>query len=257
VRLVELPTLEMNGQPMLDGANLSANVVGTPGDFESDKLKLDLRLIGINDKSRFSVRYEVDGDPTDGAHDLFFAREGDLPYSYTVRHEVDVGFGVPKGEMELTAIVDLPEGGESRYSVEVTVGGGVTITVGGQTWEFVLYENVGGCGGDENGFTAFGAVNGDGGGVTFSADLRVGGNIEVFDHIAGAKWMANADRANMTLLHLLSAGQSQIDEITIENSRARGTATFIDTLAVRDAHSTGSPWPGPVGGSFDIQCTTD
>jgi hypothetical protein len=255
VRLIEVPTLLSGDQPMRDGASISSSVVGTPGDLVSDQLTLDLQLVGIDDPSRYTVRYEVDGDPTDGPHDLFFAREGDLPYTYDVRHEVDVGFGVPMGEVELTAIVDLPEGGESRYSVKVEVGGGITITIGGQTWVFEPFDQPGSCLVSEDGMLAGGGVDGRFDGVTFSAVLTPdGGSIDVIDDTMDEHWMANAERDAMTVFHLIPGGRSQVDEIAIENGRARGTATFIETNEALMAWREKRDWPASIGGIFDIQC---
>ncbi len=257
VRLVELPTLIRDGQPMRDGAELSSSVTGTPGDDRADTLALDLRLIGIDDPSRYSVRYEIDGRPTGETYGLASAIPGDLPYSYSVRHEIEIGFGLPLGETELSAIVLLPEGGESRYSVHVALHGtGAVITVGSQTWEFELVEYlISGCLVGANGVVTAGTVDGDFEGVTFSAELRPdGGRLDVMDHPAGLGWMANDDRENMTVFHLVPPGDSQIDEITFDGNRIWGTATFIETTAFFQAWHSQTAFPGPVSGTFEIRC---
>ena len=76
----------------------------------------------------------------------------------------------------------------------------------------------------------------------------------VNDVDSGARWESLADRANVTNLHLLPAGQSQIDSITFSGSVISGTATFIDTVAFDKAWQTHSTYPAGVPGSFEIRC---
>ena len=134
---------------------------------------------------------------------------------------------------------------------------GATITVGAETWTFELSEVFpGGCWVDANGIDTGGSVDGDTMGVTFAAtDLRQdGGHLYVTNHPTMEDWMARADRKNTTTLHLLPDGVSQIDSITIDGGRISGTATFIETNAVRQAVDDNTPFPASVAGSFDIQC---
>jgi hypothetical protein len=87
------------------------------------------------------------------------------------------------------------------------------------------------------------------------ADFRPGSwHLEVNDPASGRNWMAAAERSHMTTLHLVPVGHSQVDELTIEDGRAWGTATFIETNAFIEADWTNSPYPNPVTGSFEIRC---
>ena len=129
VRLREVPTILYDGVPMRDGADVSDRVEGTPGDGEADELRVDLELAGVLDRSAFAVDYEIDGVLVPTSYDLDDATDGDLPHQLRVTHVVDVGFDLPEDGFELTAVVTLPEGGESRYTVDVAVGGACTFTV--------------------------------------------------------------------------------------------------------------------------------
>ena len=66
--------------------------------------------------------------------------------------------------------------------------------------------------------------------------------------------MAAADREGMTVLHLLPDGSSQIDTIEFDGRVIRGEATFIDTVAARDAWLNNEAWPASMSGSFEIRC---
>jgi hypothetical protein len=116
-RLFEVPTLlDAVGSPLVDGANIAGLLEGTPGDGEPDRLRLTVRLDGVEEGSepRYSVRYALGGQPAGGTYDLSNAvRTSDA--TVEVEHVVDLGFDAPLGTQELMAIVDLPEGGESRY----------------------------------------------------------------------------------------------------------------------------------------------
>lgn len=121
LRLFELPTVYRDGEPLPGGADVTDLITGTPGDSEPDQLSLELRLAGVHEPGSYRIRYEIDGRPTPGTYDLSTGTEGDLRYSYIVRHDVDVGFDLKPGELTIEAIVELPEGGESRYFVSATV----------------------------------------------------------------------------------------------------------------------------------------
>ena len=121
IRIIELPTLQRDGRPMEDGVNVSDGVTGTPGDDQPDQLKLEVRVAGVHERGSYTVRYEIDGKPTRGLYDLSNAKPGDLEFSYLVEHDIDVGFDLPAVGFTIEAIVDLPEGGESRYYVSATL----------------------------------------------------------------------------------------------------------------------------------------
>lgn len=121
VRLIELPTVYWDGEPMTDGMNISDSIIGLAGDDEPDRLELDLRLAGIDSPAIYNVRYDIDGKPARGSYDLTDARPADVEFAYFVEHEIDVGFDLPREGFTIEAIVDLPEGGESRYFVSSTL----------------------------------------------------------------------------------------------------------------------------------------
>jgi len=269
VRLLELPTLLFEGLPMRDGSNISDLVDGTPGDDAPDTLELNLRLIGIDDPSRYQVIYEVNGQRALGSYGLSNATAGTLPYEVSVSHEVNLGFDLPTGDISVSAIVQLPEGGESRYAANVTVGGEAlaVITVGGETWRFEG-EGLVGCSLSDDGsqLTAGGTVDGALE-VWFSAQLTpvgigtgerlVVGNlarIQVKDGLTHQTWAADPLDSTTAAYAAIPGGSSQIDSLTIEGSHAWGTATFIEMGAVYKAWSDHIPLPSPVTGSFDIEC---
>ncbi|MEZ4503099.1 MAG: hypothetical protein R3C39_10780 [Dehalococcoidia bacterium] len=256
VRLFELPVLMDGREPMLDGNDLAGRVIGSPGDNLPDRLTLDLRVSGVDDPARFRVRYEVAGETLGDTHSLNGAIGTDVPFTIDVSHELDLGFDLPAGEFPIAAIVELPEGGESRYSVTVSLAEpGATITVGNQTWDFVLFDLLGGCSIGTNNVVVAGAVGGDLSGVTFSADLTaVGGELDVEDPATDRHWLAAADREGMTVLHLVPDGNSQIDSIDFTGNTITGTATFIETRAFNEAWSNNGTYPDPVEGRFRISC---
>lgn len=117
VRIFEVPTILMDGAPMQDGADASAMVIGTAGDGAEDRLLVTLQVSGVDDPIFYSVRYEIDGRPTRGEYDLLDGGPGGYEHEYVVDHDVDVGFDLPSDKFTIEAIVELPEGGESRYFV--------------------------------------------------------------------------------------------------------------------------------------------
>ena len=121
VRLIELPTVYRDGEPMTDGMNISDSIIGLAGDDEPDRLELDLRLSGIDSPAIYSIRYDIDGKPARGSYDLADARPADVEFAYFVEHEIDIGFDLLREGFTIEAIVDLPEGGESRYFVSSTL----------------------------------------------------------------------------------------------------------------------------------------
>ena len=133
--------------------------------------------------------------------------------------------------------------------------GAATIVVGGNAWEFLLEDLFFVCQFDGDTVFVAGSEGGNYSGVTFSLDLiDGGGNLTVDDSEGGQSWMAAADRAGMTVLHLVPDGQSQIDSVSIDGRVINGTATFIETKAFSVAWSNNSTYPAPVTGSFEIRC---
>ncbi len=122
-RIIELPTILHEGKEMLDDTDIALLVEGTPGDEVNDRLNLDLRVKGVlpDKKDQYQIRYEVGGRQATGTYDLASASEAE-GYAYVVEHDVDLGFPLESGPLKLEAIVDLPEGGESRFQVDATVG---------------------------------------------------------------------------------------------------------------------------------------
>jgi hypothetical protein len=123
LRIFEIPRLMYEGQEMYDGADVTPFVTGTLGDPTSDSLTLTLQIDGVTPETQndFSVRYRVDDMDTTGTYDLASA----MPVTsgattYEVEHDVDLGFGLTGGEFPIEVIVDLPEGGDSRFSVDAT-----------------------------------------------------------------------------------------------------------------------------------------
>lgn len=62
------------------------------------------------------------------------------------------------------------------------------------------------------------------------------------------EWVATADRANITVLHLVTEGSSQVHSISFDGNVISGTATFIDAVEFRNAWSNNTPYPGSVAG---------
>lgn len=116
-RLFEVPTLlDGAGAPLADGTNIASFLEGSPGDGEPDRLRITTRLDGVEEGSEpgYTVRYSLGGKPASGSYDLSNAvRTSDT--TVEIEHVVNLGFDAPLGTQELMAIVDLPEGGESRY----------------------------------------------------------------------------------------------------------------------------------------------
>ncbi len=287
LRLYDLPNFRDPKTPnniLENGAELQ--IEGTAGDGEHDKLNITVDLIGIIDPDdtsgdltnvvaeespahRYNLRFFIGEEERDiGADNLGLkvnptATVTDLDddkyrYSFTA----DLGFDVDPDHNETTlkVVVDLPEGGVSDYEIEVKlVSAAATITVGGQTWDFVWAEAYAHCDASRgNGILVAGSVDGDINGVTYFGELTPeGGYLDVVDPVAKNSWVAAADREHITVLHLVPEGHSQIDEITFDGNRIYGTATFIEGNAFRDAWRTNGTYPQPVTGSFDIQCRSE
>lgn len=124
-RLIEVPSiLDRTGLSMTDGENLTASLDGMPDDGESDRLVLEVRLDGVEEGTEddYSVRYRLDDQDAQGSYPLADVTRLDGS-AVTVKHDVDLGQDVPTELVELEAIVDLPEGGESRFAAGVQFAG--------------------------------------------------------------------------------------------------------------------------------------
>ena len=252
--------LEPNDQVFIDGE---------AGDGESETYQLIVRVEHL-DESADPAAYEVEVS-FDGNEEVLALTEfeslGDGAYRYV--REVDLGdLQMRENPVPLAAKLILASDGEVETVDEVDATpivlvledsgpGEATLIVGGSAWEFELTELLGAaCRLDETSLLVSGAVDGDQDGVTFSADVRADGSgyLDVNDYPNDQRWMAAADREDMTVLHLVPDGQSQIDSISFEGRVVSGEATFIDASAFEDAWLYNSPFPAPVTGSFEIRC---
>jgi len=121
VRIVELPRLVHEGETVTDGTNLAALVTGTLGDGNADSMELTVHIDGVTEQSRgdFQVRYRIDDRDVAGSYDLASATVvPGYENRYEVVHQVDLGFDLMAGDLPIEVIVDLPEGGDSRFSVD-------------------------------------------------------------------------------------------------------------------------------------------
>jgi len=122
-RLFELPVLlDEDDEEIEDGDNITPLVEGSVGDGQSDRLKLRLRIDGVEESNResFSIKYRLDDSDLPGTYDLSSASPI-AEYQYLAEHEIDLGRDIKPGQdLPLEVIVDLPEGGESRFTVDVT-----------------------------------------------------------------------------------------------------------------------------------------
>ncbi len=244
-------------------------IEGEAGDGESETYQLIVRVEHL-DESADSAAYKVEVS-FDGNDEVLALTEfeslGDGAYRYT--REVDLGdLQMRENPVPVSAKLTLASDGEVEMVDEVDATpivlvleesgpGEATIIVGGSAWEFELTELLGAsCRLDESSLLVSGAVDGDQEGVTFSADVRSDGSgyLDVNDYPNDQFWMAAADRENMTVLHLVPDGQSQIDSISFDGRVVSGEATFIDARAFEDAWLTNGAYPAPVTGSFEIRC---
>lgn len=246
------------GPELVDGGTVRAQ--GRPGDGADEVLLLGARLTGVGEEGpeAYDIRILLD-DERLLLRDFEWIGT-DLEGAYEAEVEAAVGRDLaPDEPIDLEIRTELPNAGGAismwRYEdLEVGPSASAVITIGGQTWAFELLEPFG-CVVGQNGILAAGAVDGDPEGVTFSASLVAdGGEMTVDDDPSDQRWSAIADRDNLTDLHLLPLGHSQIDTITIQDGRAWGTATFIDTNMVYQWVRANGPAPTPVPGSFDIRC---
>ncbi len=117
--------LDADAEPLLDGASITPFLSSNGGDGGSDSLDLHVQVDGVlpDQASEFVIRFELDGRPIGQPVPLSDANPVpfDEPYSYLARVD-GVAAGVEFTSNEpyaLKLIVDLPEGGDSRYDVDV------------------------------------------------------------------------------------------------------------------------------------------
>ena len=249
--------------------NEEVRIDGETEDGSSETYELIVRVEHMPASAsldEYAVDVSFDGtDVTLSLTDFEPRGEGTFVYA----REIDVGdFDAQSRSVPLSATltrqppdgeeVDIDDFNPSQIILVLDEGGlgDATIVVGGQAWEFELISFMGSpCLRDEASLLAAGAVDGDQTGTTFSANLTTeGGELVVDDAPGNQRWMANADREDMTVLHLVPDGHSQIDDIAFDGRTIRGQATFIETVAFRNAWSNKTPYPDPVTGSFEIRC---
>ena len=122
LRIIELPQLlDGSGDVLTDGTDISNLVDGTVGDGIADLMTMIVEVDGVTeaDKDHFTLRYFFGGADIPGTFGLGSAIQmGDFRYRAT--HLVDLGFDVQAGEgQRLQVVADLPEGGESTFTVDV------------------------------------------------------------------------------------------------------------------------------------------
>ncbi|MEZ4503098.1 MAG: hypothetical protein R3C39_10775 [Dehalococcoidia bacterium] len=305
LRLYSVPTIRdpksnpgLNEPGLLDGAILK--IEGAINDGINDAVEIAVDLFGIVDPDHPSADLEgIDGNiafqegGAAGLYNLSFFLDGrDIGRDNLGRHlnptaavlelgegrfryvfTADLWFDVTEDQegLPLKVVVDLPEGGQSDYEVNVRLEGreaGAVISVGAKTWEFELVGIFGepcSVEPDNRKLVAAGFVDGDFSATSFSADLEPGGRdveglfsvhgITVKDEETGAEWMADElEFPSLEWLADIPPGGSQIDSITIEDGHAYGTATFYDVEAAHRAWLNKTEPPAPVPGTFDIQC---
>ena len=120
-------------QPVVkDGDDLERLIVGALGDGEDDWLRVSVEVeaIEIDELGSTELRIELDGEPIgeprslEGARLIDLGAQGDGHQAYRLdldgERTLELGKDLEAGtEYELEAIVDLPEGGESRYSARL------------------------------------------------------------------------------------------------------------------------------------------
>lgn len=293
------------GPGLQDGAELQS--LGAAGDGVPDQLDIAVELTGVVEQpesasgaefANVALRQEggvpdqyflqvyvndeqvgldnlgraLRGEPADRTAVATQVDEETYRYVFTADLPFDVD---PEGtEATIRVVVPLPspEEGESTYEVQVRVlpgAAGATITIGGEVFEFELFEFAGVVcqlsPDDEEGFlSASGFVEGNPSGTSFSANIDPdGSDAEGLFSVHGITVTTDdgrefmADDLEFPMLQWLEEippGGSQIDEVTIDRAGARGTATFYDVLAAQEAWLNNGAAPSPVSGSFDIRC---
>ena len=125
LRLREIVSvIDDDGAPLRDGASLTPFLDGRPGDGQDDALNLLLRVDGVleHELHDFVIRLELDRVPIGQPTALADAEPFEVgAFSYEAMLEaVPLGLDLEPGRSyELEAIVDLPEGGDSRFAVDL------------------------------------------------------------------------------------------------------------------------------------------
>lgn len=123
-RLIEVPTLlDEIGEKLRDGTDLRASLDGSAGDGEPDVLRVTTILAGIEagTEGDYELGFELDGTATPQRYGVTSANRLD-DATLELELDVDLGRDAPTDPVDLAAILELPEGGESRYVAEVTLG---------------------------------------------------------------------------------------------------------------------------------------
>jgi len=124
LRIREVVTLvDATGWPLTDGDGLTPFIDGVAGDGAPDRLDLHVQVDGVlpGEMDDFVLRFELDGQPIGRPVSLSQANAVpfDEPFS-VLAHVTGIDTGIDfaaNASYELEAIVDLPEGGSSRYEV--------------------------------------------------------------------------------------------------------------------------------------------
>ena len=250
--IVSLHT-ERGGPELVDEGRV--HVDGRPGDGDPDKLLLGARLTGVGEEGPDAYEIEIWLDDRRLSLENVTWTATDQDGEFDAQVVASVGQDLVADEpvdLEIRTVLPDAGGAVSRWAyTDLEVGGEGTavITVGGQTWEFVLAEGWMGCSVSDDGsaLTAYGSVD-DAYEVTFTAGLhpygvgttqRLSGPapaaIQVMDDANHEVWMADPTNpvGMEAAIEAIPGGASQVDSLTIEGSHAWGTATFIERQAVR------------------------
>jgi hypothetical protein len=151
--------VDHDGHPLTDGSGFDPWISTTPGDGQNDRIALFVRLYGLSEADLGSSRlqFKLDGasigSPVTPTNAEPLPSRG--PYAWSLRvPNIDTGRELAREtRYELEAILELPEGGESRFATDVTIlGCGFTVTLDGN--------EVTGQSGDEVQFWSAGSLDG-------------------------------------------------------------------------------------------------
>jgi hypothetical protein len=110
------------GDRIVDGVQPIGILKGTPGDGKRDSLNVDLVVEGVEpqEQSQWSMDLVLNGRPIRrGVHLSPATKTGDHTYRVPLRN-VPLGTDLKGGQREtLEAVAALPEGGDSRFKVEI------------------------------------------------------------------------------------------------------------------------------------------
>lgn len=123
VRLFELPSLDDggSGHQLPNPFNLFPFLLGTPGDGTNDMLELTPVVDGLTADEMFqaTIRFRVDGHDVPGifgVDDMVLVDGHEFRWRRPSPLILDLGFPLGLGVIPIELILDLPEGGESRYT---------------------------------------------------------------------------------------------------------------------------------------------